>query len=137
MLNRKFSPSKSRTNHSPTVVAHLRKMKRIRILALIFLIVSYLSIIAMFVFENELQNVEFPYFFIIWGIGILNAGINIYYGVKTELKTWLLVLLITSGIIWIFPPLLITYFGFPFLIIFLIIGIYLQGQKQIKIKKLK
>jgi hypothetical protein len=113
----------------------LRKMTRTRILALIFLIISYLSLIAMFVFENELQSVEFPYFFIIWGIGILNVGFNIYYGVKTKLKTWILILLIISGIIWIFPPLLITYFGFPFLIIFLIIGIYLQGQKQIEIKK--
>lgn len=112
-------------------------MTQTRILALTFLIISYLSLIAMFVFENELQNVEFPYFFIIWGIGILNAGFNIYYGVKTELKTWILILLIISGIIWIFPPLLITYFGFPFLIIFLIIGIYLQVQKQIEIKKIK
>lgn len=87
----------------------------------------------MFVFENELQNVEFPYFFIIWEIGILNAGLNIYYGVKTELKTWILILLIISGLIWIFPPLLITYFGFPFLFIYLAIGIYLHAKKGLEL----
>ncbi len=116
------------------VVAHLNKMTGIRISALIFLIISHLCLVAMFVFENELQNVEFPYFFIIWGIGIFNAGLNIYYGVKIELKTWILILLIISGIVWFFPPLLMTYFGFPFLLIFLAIGIYLHTKKGLELK---
>lgn len=107
-------------------------MTGIRISALIFLIISHLSLVAMFVFENELQNVDFPYFFIIWGIGILNAGLNIFYGVKTELKPWILILFIISGLIWIFPPLLMTYFGFPFLFIFLAIGIYLHTKNGLK-----
>ena len=109
-------------------------MTGIRISALIFLIISHLSLVAMFVFENELQNVDFPYFFVIWGIGILNAGLNIYYGVKMELKTWILILLIISGIVWFFPPLLITYFGFPFLLIFLVIGIYLHIKNGFELK---
>lgn len=109
-------------------------MTGIRISALTFLIISHLCLVAMFVFENELQNVEFPYFFIIWGIGIFNAGLNIYYGVKMELKTWILVLLIISGIVWFFPPLLMTYFGFPFLLIFLAIGIYLHTKKGLELK---
>ena len=117
-----------------TVVAHLRKMTGIRISALTFLIISHLCLVAMFVFENELQNVDFPYFFIIWGIGILNAGLNIYYGVKMELKTWILILLTISGIVWFFPPLLMTYFGIPFLLIFLIIGIYLQFKNGFELK---
>ena len=59
-------------------------MTGIRISALTFFIISHLCLVSMFVFENELQNVDFPYFFIIWGIGILNAGLNIYYGVDRE-----------------------------------------------------
>ena len=109
-------------------------MTGIRISALTFLIFSHLCLVAMFVFENELQNVDFPYFFIIWGIGILNAGLNIYYGVKIELKTWILILLTISGIVWFFPPLLMTYFGIPFLFIFLVIGIYLHIKNGFELK---
>ena len=83
----------------------------------------------MFAFENELQKLEFPYIFVVWGIGILNVVFNIYYGVKLKLKTWILILLIVSGLTWAFPPLLFTFFGIPFLIIYLSLGFYIHGQK--------
>lgn len=38
-------------------------MRGIQILALIFLSLSYLSLILILAFENELQKTEFPYFF--------------------------------------------------------------------------
>lgn len=109
-------------------------MPGIRISALTFFIISHLCLVAMFVFENELQNVDFPYFFIIWGIGILNAGLNIYYGVKLGLKKWILILLIISGLVWFFPPLQFTYFGIPFLLIFIVIGIYLHLKNVVELK---
>ncbi len=110
-------------------------MTGLRISAIIVFILSHLCLVAMFVFENELKNVEFPYFFIIWGLGILNAGLNIYYVVKMELKTWILISLVISGIVWFFPPLLMTFFGIPYLLIFLVIGIYLQSQKLTALNK--
>ena len=97
--------------------------------ALIFLILSYLALLFIFVFENELQNIEFPYFFVVWAIGIINLVLNIFYGIKIELKTWLLVLLIISGMTWLFLPLIFTFFGIPFLLIYLAIGVYIHRQK--------
>jgi hypothetical protein len=109
-------------------------MKGIRLTALIFLILSYLSLILMFVYDNELQEIEFPYIFVVWGIGIINVVLNIYYGIKLELKTWILILLIISGLTWAFPPLLFTFIGIPFLITYLVIGLYIHGQKLTELK---
>lgn len=110
-------------------------MKSIRKLALIFLILSYLSLILIFVFQNELQNSEFPYIFLFWGIGIANVVTNIFYVSKLKLKEWILILLIISGLTWAFPPLLFTFFGIPFLIAYLIVGFYIHGLKTERIKK--
>lgn len=104
-------------------------MRGIRISALIFLSLSYLSLTLMLVFENHLQKTEFPYIFIVWGIGILNVVLNVYYGIKLELKTWILISLIISGLTWAFLPFFFTFFGIPFLIIYLVIGLYIHGQK--------
>ena len=109
-------------------------MNKVRIFALSFLILSYLSLILMFVLENELQNTEFPYFFVIWGIGIANVVLNVYYGIQMKLKKWFLILLVISGLTWAFPPLLFTFFGIPFLIIYLFIGIYIHSQSLTEIK---
>ena len=109
-------------------------MKGIRITALVFLILSYLTLIIMLVFENDLQSLEFPQIYIIWGIGIINVGLNIFYVIKLELKSWILILLIISGLTWAFPPLLFTFFGIPFLIIYLVIGIYVHVQKLTELK---
>ena len=110
-------------------------MTGLRISALIVFILSHLSLAAIFVFENELQNVEFPYIFIIWGLGILSAGLNIYYAAKIKLKAWVLFLLALSGIIWFFPQLLFSFFGIPCLSIFLVTGIYSHSQKLTELNK--
>lgn len=104
-------------------------MKCIRTLALVFLILSYSNLILIFVFQNELQKIEFPYIFLLWGIGIASVVTNIYYVSKLKLKEWVLILLMISGLTWAFPPLLFTFFGVPFLIAYLIIGIYIHGIK--------
>lgn len=88
----------------------------------------------MFVLEKELQKTEFPYIFVIWAIGIANVGLNVYYGTKMKLKKWYLISLIISGLTWAFPPLLFTFFGIPFLIIYLLFGIYLHSQSLTEIK---
>ncbi len=105
-------------------------MKKLQISALIFFILSYLSLILFFAYDNEFQQVEFPYFFIIWIIGILNFTLNIFYGSKLELNFWILISLVISGVIWIYIPLLFTILGIPLLIIYLIIGIYIHTRKK-------
>lgn len=105
-------------------------MKVIRILALIFLCLSYLSLSLMFILENQLQETEFPYIFIVWGIGILNAVLNIYYGMELKVKNWVLVTLVICGLTWIFLPLLFTFFGIPFLVMYLIAAIYVHRGKM-------
>ncbi len=102
--------------------------------ARISLILSYLALLLLFVFENELQNVEFPYFFVVWIIGSINVILNMLYGIKIELRTRQLVLLGISGMVWFFPPLLFTFFGIPFLFIYLAITLYIHLQKVSELK---
>ena len=107
-------------------------MKRIRILALIFIILSYVSLILMLVFDDKLQYISFPTIFVLWGFGIINVILNAVYVEKLRLKNWVLLLLVISGLTWAFPPLLFTFFGIPFLLIYLIVGIYVHLQKVLK-----
>jgi hypothetical protein len=86
----------------------------------------------MLVFERYLEIVEFPYIFVIWGIGIINFISNVYYGEKLKIKKWAFIMLVISGLTWAFPPLLFTFFGIPFLIIYLIIGVYIHRQSFTK-----
>jgi len=82
----------------------------------------------MLVFERYLEIVEFPYIFVIWGIGIINFILNVYLGEKLKIKNWAFIMLVISGLTWAFPPLFFTFFGIPFLIIYLIIGVYIHRQ---------
>jgi len=107
-------------------------MKQIRILALTFIILSYVSLTLMLVFDNELQDIDFPTIFVLWGFGLINVILNAIYVEKLRLANWVLLLLVISGLTWAFPPLLFTFFGIPFLLIYLIVGIYVHLQKVLK-----
>jgi len=65
-----------------------------------------LGLILMLIFSSELQSVNFPYIFILWGLGIINVTLNAIYLDKIKLKSWVLILLVISGLTWAFPPLL-------------------------------
>ena len=88
----------------------------------------------MMLFGSELQNINFPYIFILWGLGIINVTLNAIYVDKIKLENWVLTLLVISGLTWAFPLLLFTFFGIPFLLVYLIIGIYIHTKKEVKIK---
>ena len=107
-------------------------MKIIQLTALTFFILSHICLILMFVFDQELQETD--YIFVVWGVGIINVVLNVYYGIKMELRNWILILFIISGLTWAFPPLLFTFFGIPFLIVYLTIGLFLHGQKWVMLK---
>ncbi|MEG9329232.1 hypothetical protein V6B16_14930 [Salinimicrobium catena] len=110
-------------------------MKVILILALTFFILSHICLILMFALENALQESDFPYIFVVWGVGIINVVLNVYYGIELKLKKRMLILLIISGLTWAFPPLLFTFFGIPFLIVYLGIGLNMHGQKSVILRR--
>lgn len=77
------------------------------------------------------SNIEFP-----WYLPFITGGANfivmIYLSIAANNKTWRTVILAISGLIWAFPPLLITFFGIPFLIIYVIFSVQLLMNGQIK-----
>lgn len=79
-----------------------------------------------FLYESVLEKAEIDVFFALWGIGIVNAGLNVLYATKLKLKDKIFVLLVVSGLPLAFPPLLFSFFGIPCLVVFLVIGIYMQ-----------
>lgn len=112
-------------------------MNKARIIAFFFFILSYVSLILILIFEKKIQKAEFPFFVIFWLIGSTNFIFNIYYAANLELKSWLLILFVISGLTWVFAPLLFTYFGIPSLIIYLFIGIYIHFSKPADFKPIK
>lgn len=80
-----------------------------------------------FIFDSSTGGYIY-FFYIAWGLGILSVLSNIFLADEIGIRTWVLVIFSISGLFWFFPPLLITFFGFPFLLIFFVIGIYIQAQ---------
>ena len=110
-------------------------MSIIKVSSLGLLILSYLALVMMFIYENELQDTLIPQIFIIWIIGAVNFALNITYGLKVGLKNILFISFVVSGLVWMFPPLMFTIFGIPFLVIYFVIGIYIHMMKHTAEKK--
>ncbi|WP_461304959.1 hypothetical protein [Aureisphaera sp.] len=61
-------------------------------------------------------------FFTSWFFGIVSYVSNLSLSVSMGMPKWLSLLLIITGLFWIIPPIaLMTYFGIPFAIIFLLV----------------
>jgi hypothetical protein len=80
-----------------------------------------------FIFDDAEGNSVYL-FYIAWIFGIISVISNILVADKIGIKGWLIGIFGACGILWFFPPLLITYFGIPCMIIFLAIGIYIHGK---------
>ena len=104
-------------------------MKIIKFSSVVFLILSYLALTMMLIYGDRFQDSSIPAIFIIWTIGAVNYALNFTYCFKVGMKDILVMLFGISGIVWIFPPLLFTFFGIPFLAIYLGIGMYLHMVK--------
>ena len=109
-------------------------MNKTRIIGLASLILSYLFLILTFIFDSAVTGKAYL-FYIAWFFGIISVISNAILGDKIKIKKWRFVLFIFCGILWVFPPLLITYFGIPCMIIFLIIGIHIHGRTFTNEKK--
>ncbi|MDC7996383.1 hypothetical protein [Altibacter sp. HG106] len=102
-------------------------MDKTKIIGLSSFILSHLFLILGFVIDDAERNYFFL-FEIAWVIGIISVVSNVLLADKIGIKGWLIGIFGVCGILWFFPPLLITYFGIPCMIIFLVIGVYIHGK---------
>ena len=108
-------------------------MSKLKIAAGFSLVVAYIILFFYVLLDSNGSETKDYMLYIFWLFGILNAGTNIYYAIEKSINKWVTILFVITSIIWIFPFLLITYFGIPFLIIYLFIGIYIQLKQVTKI----
>ncbi|HCV81120.1 MAG: hypothetical protein CMP12_01810 [Zunongwangia sp.] len=108
-------------------------MSKLKIAAGFSLAVAYIILFFYVLLDRNGSEPKDYMLYIFWFFGILNAGTNIYYAIEKSINKWVTILFVITSIIWIFPFLLITYFGIPFLIIYLFIGIYIQLNQVTKI----
>ena len=98
-------------------------ISKTQIIGLITLTISHVLIIISFNTSDSDTNY---FFYAAWIFGIISVLSNIFLADELNCKKWQILILIISGIFWFFPPLLITFFGIPFLIIFIISAILIQ-----------
>lgn len=98
-------------------------ISKTQIIGLVALIISHVLLIISFKTSNADTNYVF---YASWIFGIISVLSNIFLADKLNCRKWQILILIVSGIFWFFPLLLITFFGIPFLIIFLISAILIQ-----------
>ncbi|PTB95761.1 hypothetical protein C9994_10325 [Marivirga lumbricoides] len=98
-------------------------MNSIKIIGLLSLVLSYLILGLNFIFDNAIL------FYIAWFFGIVSVISNVLWADKLNLNRWLIIVFTMCGILWVFPVLLITYFGIPCMLLFLILGIYIHTKK--------
>lgn len=106
--------------------------KLLKIIGLISFVLSYVFLIKNFI-ENGI-HVEFTQLLsIAWIFGIISVLSNCVYAIFIDIDQWLFYVFGVSGLIWL-CPLMIDYdfglLGFPSLICYLIIGIYIHLKKD-------
>lgn len=89
----------------------------LRIGIIVFLILSYTLLVIIFTSDNG-DGSSTQTYVSSWVIGIVLYVLTILYVTKTEQKGWVTTIVAVSGIVWVFPPLMFTYFGIPFLVIY-------------------
>ena len=103
-------------------------LKVLRYLAVLTLLTNYIlaTLLLFDIAFSESENIIWW----IWASGIINVILVTVYFFKSssQKKIWVAITVILTGITWVFPPLLFTYFGIPFSIIYFFISIYILTQ---------
>ena len=94
-------------------------MKTLKYSVLTLLLINHIYMVFQM---TEYWQIAESKWYIVWITGIANYILTIIYAVNIRLKTIYVVGLGLTGITWAFPPLLFTYLGIPFLIIYLILN---------------
>ena len=81
----------------------------------------------------EFSTSELPWF-LPFVTGGLNYGLTLYLSVNFDNKSWRTVTIGLCGLTWLFPPLLFTFFGIPFLLVYLIFALQLLTNGQLRTK---
>lgn len=106
-------------------------------IALTTFILSYTLFLLAITIDDSNGTTDFL-FFSSWILGIISFISNFLLAEKMDINKWLTILLVLGGILWVFPPLLITYFGFPCMIIFVGIAIFIHIKAiKMRTKKLR
>lgn len=79
------------------------------------------------------SSIEYPWY-LPFITGTVNFATTIYLSVNFDSKSWRTVTLGISGLTWLFPPLMFTIFGIPFLIAYLIFALQLLTNGQLRTK---
>ena len=121
------------TNHIQYRCTQL-KMNKLQILALSSFILVHLLLISQFIVEISNHDDSSFFGFTIWALGIVTAISNIIFADKL-VKGWVQIVFSICALLWIFPPLIISYPGMAMAVGFFIIGTFLHI-KGIKKRKL-
>jgi hypothetical protein len=73
---------------------------------------------AIILFSDIDDNWTIAPIFYLWIVGGLLYAATITYAARTNAKTSTILTVILSGTVWVFPPLMFTVFGIPFLIVY-------------------
>lgn len=92
----------------------------IRIGIITSLIISYSLLITKLTTDNDVNGSNISIFHL-WIAGGVLYVLATAFAIKTNSKPWITTTTVITGTVWIFPPLIFTYFGIPFLIAYPIV----------------
>jgi hypothetical protein len=95
-------------------------MKFFKYIALLSFFLSYSLLVLLLVFDPKLKGYLFDNeFAIIWAGGFISVLVNLTYSFFLKKKYLVkIILFLSGGIVWAFPPLLLTVAGTPFHLVY-------------------
>ncbi|KXX66699.1 hypothetical protein [Flammeovirga sp. SJP92] len=105
----------------------------LRYFGLFFFVSSHLFLAFQFLFDPniDLKVQGITSFEILWFLGIMSVLTLFIYSLSLRSPIWVFSLLLIFGIVWTFIPLIFTFFGIPFLIIYLVFGSIIYFKSKI------
>src|SRR5688572_2862664 len=91
--------------------------KGIRMLVISLMTIAYILFGTIFFTDIDDKWTIAPILYL-WIIGGLLYTVTIMYAARVNAKKWTILTIILSGTVWIFPPLMFTIIGIPFLIVY-------------------
>lgn len=98
-------------------------MTKLHITSLFSFIAIHVTFVTFFFVDDYSEDNSYPsQLFILWLLGIVTSLSNIFFVADLPLNIWYRAPFIICALLWLFPPLLFTYFGIPCTVGFLILG---------------
>jgi hypothetical protein len=100
----------------------------LRIGIIVFLILSYALLVIIFATDSS-ESISTKNYVYLWIVGVVLYVLTILYATKVDRKGWVTTIIFISGSVWVFPPLMATYFGIPFLVVYPVITGWMISRK--------